>query len=212
MTHARIAAALEYAESIPDLKFSVETKPEPGGEAGKRLFETIVSFVPPTDAFVTDRAGVHQGKLAVSYFVLSSKDELLTEAWDDLDMNLKEETFPARVGRRTPTSQEVDSARGRQDRPAESGVVRRFSMTDWGPRRFGSSFSLWNDSSCVQPYRGRTLQSPAPGSPRARLSKRRMQRASRPKNLHPEHTGWIQYDQSRALGEPGAGLWRVRPQ
>ena len=93
MTHARIAAALEYAESIPDLKFSVETKPEPGGEAGKRLFETIVSFLPPTDAFVTDRAGVHQGKLAVSYFVLTSKNELLTEAWDDLDMNLKEETF-----------------------------------------------------------------------------------------------------------------------
>ncbi len=93
MTHARIAAALEYDDSIPDLKFTVETKAATGEEAGKQPFEAVVGFVPPADVFGTDSAGQHRGKLAVSYFVLSAEHALLTEAWDDLDMNLKEETF-----------------------------------------------------------------------------------------------------------------------
>ncbi len=93
ITHTRIAAALEYGDSIPDLKFSVETKAAAGGEAGKHPFEAVVGFVPPPNVFTTDDAGLHRGKLAVSYFVLSNQQELLTEAWDDLDMSLKEETF-----------------------------------------------------------------------------------------------------------------------
>jgi len=92
MAHARIAAALEYADSIPDLKFSVETKAA-AGESGQQPFEAVVGFLPPADIFSTDGAGLHRGSLAISYFVLSGNQELMTEAWDDLEMNLKEETF-----------------------------------------------------------------------------------------------------------------------
>jgi len=82
----------------------------------------------------------------------------------------------------TPGSRRDPSCRGRFGQPAVRNL-RASNLVITKPCRVplaaapgpdlkkGSKpegVGLWSGSSCVQPYRGRTLQSPAPGSPRAR--------------------------------------------
>jgi hypothetical protein len=97
MIYARTAAALQIPRSISDIPASLQIV---NGQIAKdkATFQGILTIRPDREVFTTtnDR---HVGRLAVTYFLMSSEGEVLQQTWRDVSMELRETTYQNAVER-----------------------------------------------------------------------------------------------------------------
>jgi VWFA-related protein len=91
VTYSRIAAAGAYWDEVKDLRFKATARQDTSSPDKP---EIKIDLQIDADK-VTFQAvnGVHQGKLSVTTFYGDSKGRYLGDAWEVLEMNLKEDTY-----------------------------------------------------------------------------------------------------------------------
>ena len=91
MTYSRIAAAGGYTSEIKDLQFSVKAAEEKTSPDSVQI--RVDLSVTPNHVPFQAVNGVHKGKLYITFFYGDSKGRFLGDAWETMEMNLREETF-----------------------------------------------------------------------------------------------------------------------
>ncbi len=92
ITHTRVSTALQYEGQLQDVKFTLEAKKEYQGNPPKARVRMITRLMPGADLYKQE-ADRYNGKLHVSYFVVSRNGSLLAETSDDVVMALRQPSY-----------------------------------------------------------------------------------------------------------------------
>jgi VWFA-related protein len=91
LAYSRITAAGQYNGEVKDLKFKVKTSEASGAAGGPEIQVDLTIDVSRVRFQVVD--GRHQGKLYVTTFYGDNRGRYLGGIWQEMELNLREETY-----------------------------------------------------------------------------------------------------------------------
>jgi len=113
LAYSRIASAAASFPAISDVTFELGSSWEKAS-SGKRQTLVKLKIDAPTVRFETVN-GVYSGRLRIAVFCTDDDDDLLADVWENLDMDLSEETYQRALKEGIPYSVMMPVSPGRRN-------------------------------------------------------------------------------------------------